>query len=526
MAAGVAVARLQARFDGLVGSVRAVGTAAVLVVGVLRVATVRSAPASCWCSRATRARRTGRCAASPARRRRSPPRWRAPTGSRSCSRPTRCSRTAPARTAARVPRGEIAFERRVVRLRRGAPGARRRVAADRGRRADRADGSVGSREVDARRADRALPRPGAGPRAARRARRPRLLARMAARAGGDRAPGHDPVQRHGARQHRVRRRGDARGGRRGGAGRRRARVHRRSAGRLRHRAGPAGRGALGRPAAADRRRAHAAARSPDPAAGRADDRARRRQRDGGAGRPRGADGRPHDGADHPLARAWPGRPRASSSSTAAGSRRRTHARARPSRCCRWSGCSTATRCTRRCRGRSATRPRSTTWPSSRVVYKPRDTLAVHYRAVVAGAQHDVVATSIAGVDLAARAAKPRLRRARAPRRRALARGGAGVVRRSARRARHVAAVRPEAARAGRGRAGAGAPRRRPRGVRRAGADRLQAARAGGAARRRVRAEGVRAHARVRRRADRPDDRLAREGRCRRRGSRAPCRSCG
>jgi ATP-binding cassette, subfamily B, bacterial len=38
MAAGVEVARLQARFDGLVGAVRAVGTAAVLVAGALRVA--------------------------------------------------------------------------------------------------------------------------------------------------------------------------------------------------------------------------------------------------------------------------------------------------------------------------------------------------------------------------------------------------------------------------------------------------------------------------------------------------------
>ena len=44
---------------------------------------------------------------------------------------------------------------------------------------------------------------------------------------------------------------------------------------------------------------------------------------------------------------------------------------------------------------------------SRVVYKPHDTLAVHYRAGVGGAPHDVVATSIAGVDLAARAARPR-----------------------------------------------------------------------------------------------------------------------
>ena len=37
MAAGVEVARLQARFDGLVGAVRAIGDRAVLVVGVLRV---------------------------------------------------------------------------------------------------------------------------------------------------------------------------------------------------------------------------------------------------------------------------------------------------------------------------------------------------------------------------------------------------------------------------------------------------------------------------------------------------------
>src|ERR687895_2868192 len=37
MAIGVEVARLQARFDGLVGSVRALGTALVLVVGAIRV---------------------------------------------------------------------------------------------------------------------------------------------------------------------------------------------------------------------------------------------------------------------------------------------------------------------------------------------------------------------------------------------------------------------------------------------------------------------------------------------------------
>ena len=35
----------------------------------------------------------------------------------------------------------------------------------------------------------------------------------------------------------------------------------------------------------------------------------------------------------------------------------------------------------------------------RVVYKPRDTVAVHYRAVVDGEARDAVATRIAGVDL-------------------------------------------------------------------------------------------------------------------------------
>ena len=77
-------------------------------------------------------------------------------------------------------------------------------------RARRADGAVGRRQVDARRARRALLRPDRGARADRRARRARLLAGVAARAGRGRAPGHRAVQRHRARQHRLRDRRDAR----------------------------------------------------------------------------------------------------------------------------------------------------------------------------------------------------------------------------------------------------------------------------------------------------------------------------
>ena len=68
LASGVEVARLQARFDGLVGSVRAISTALVLVDRRASASrTGRSAPASCSCSRATRARRRARCATSRAR---------------------------------------------------------------------------------------------------------------------------------------------------------------------------------------------------------------------------------------------------------------------------------------------------------------------------------------------------------------------------------------------------------------------------------------------------------------------------
>jgi ATP-binding cassette, subfamily B, bacterial len=45
----------------------------------------------------------------------------------------------------------------------------------------------------------------------------------------------------------------------------------------------------------------------------------------------------------------------------------------------------------------------------RVIYKPGDTVAVHYEGAIGGARHDAVATCIAGVDLAARARMPRYR---------------------------------------------------------------------------------------------------------------------
>jgi ATP-binding cassette, subfamily B, bacterial len=44
---------------------------------------------------------------------------------------------------------------------------------------------------------------------------------------------------------------------------------------------------------------------------------------------------------------------------------------------------------------------------SRVVYKPHEIVAVHYRVRIAGGVHDAVATSIAGEDMAAGASKPR-----------------------------------------------------------------------------------------------------------------------
>ena len=102
----------------------------------------------------------------------------APTGSPSCWRPTRCSRSRRTPTAAAARSGEIALEDVSFAYGGERPALQRRLAARRGRASGVAlDGPVGRRQVDARRARRALLRPDRGPRADRRPRRARLLAR-------------------------------------------------------------------------------------------------------------------------------------------------------------------------------------------------------------------------------------------------------------------------------------------------------------------------------------------------------------
>ena len=138
-------------------------------------------------------------------------------------------------------------------------------------------GPSGRRQVDARGADRPLLRPRPAGRVLIDGRDVRdcSLAWLRDQVG-DRAAGHGPVQRHACARTSptgpMRRRSEIEAA---AARRRRARVHRPAAARLRHPARPPGRGALGRPAPADRHRPHAAARPADPPARRADDRARR-----------------------------------------------------------------------------------------------------------------------------------------------------------------------------------------------------------------------------------------------------------
>ena len=107
--------------------------------------------------------------------------------------------------------------------------------------------------------------------------------------------------------------------------------------------------------------------------------------------------------------------------------------------CRSSGCSTpASGRALLARALAAARG-SVTWPIGRVVYKPGDTVAVHYRRS-STASRATPCDRIAGVDLARAHRRAALRRARAQGR--LARGRAALRRPGARRARHVAAVRP------------------------------------------------------------------------------------
>ena len=274
MAAGVEVARLQARFDGLVGAVRAISTALVLVVGVLRVAHGALSPGELivfvsYTRKAHNplrrmARETTKAAAAMARMERLAEVLAADEVlEERPGRPPRAARGGGARARGRV-----------VRLHAVAARAARADAGGRARRARRGDGPVRRRQVDARLAGGAAPRPHGRARPARRPRRARLLA-----APGCASRSRSCSRRPCCSRARVREniayasRRRPRRGRGGGARGRGARLHRRAARRLRHGAGPAGRRALGRPAAADRDRAHAAARPAGAAARRADHRA-------------------------------------------------------------------------------------------------------------------------------------------------------------------------------------------------------------------------------------------------------------
>ena len=201
---GVEAAKAEARFSGLIEIIGAVARALVLVLGVIRVAAGPSAPATWSCSSPTRTRRTGRCATSPASRRRSPGPWRARIAWPTSSRRITCSRSARARSATGAPPGRGA-RARVLPLRGRPPGPHRPLAAGAGGVAPCARGAVRSRQVDGRSARRAAVRPRCRQRADRRARCARVVARLAARPGRIPAAGDHAVRGQRRGQHRVRR---------------------------------------------------------------------------------------------------------------------------------------------------------------------------------------------------------------------------------------------------------------------------------------------------------------------------------
>ena len=133
LASGVEVARLQARFDGLVGSVRAISTALVLVVGALRVSHGAIGPGELLVF------------ASYTRKAQSPMRDFAREMTKIAAAMAQGDRVAElladddmlAGAARRLPRrprrGRRRARARVVRLRRDAPGAARPLAARRRR---------------------------------------------------------------------------------------------------------------------------------------------------------------------------------------------------------------------------------------------------------------------------------------------------------------------------------------------------------------------------------------------------------
>ena len=190
-------------------SLRAIATAIVTVVGVLRVvarrADQRRRPDHLRQLHAQGAR--ARCAASPARRRKLTAAMASADRVAEILAADDVLPEPPRRLPRRRARRRDRARARLLRLR-AASGPRWRTSRCSVEPGERLalDRPVRRRQVDARRARRPLLRPDRGARADRRPRRARLLAGLAARADRGRAPGHGAVHRHGARQHRLRHR--------------------------------------------------------------------------------------------------------------------------------------------------------------------------------------------------------------------------------------------------------------------------------------------------------------------------------
>ncbi len=208
---GIEAAKAEARFSGLVEIIGAVARALVLVLGVLRVAAGAISPGDLIVF-VTYANKTYRPLRDIARQ--------ATKSSRALARADRVADVLAAdhvleersgSFAAGRAAGDVALDRVQLPLLAGPAGAHGPVAAGPGRLAGGPGRAVRRRQVDRRRPGGAAVRPGGGQRPDRRARRPGVLAPVAARPGRLPAPGDDAVRRQRRREHRVRRRAAPRG---------------------------------------------------------------------------------------------------------------------------------------------------------------------------------------------------------------------------------------------------------------------------------------------------------------------------